>query len=728
MRFSGVHKLASYLMVVSAYLALVLSGEIAIAAIVLGAVGIVGSWFWEPPRVRPERWTLIWNALAVGAFGYTVLSSISAGEWVVSGATFLVFLIVAKLFTRRSSRDYLWIYVLTFIMLLAGTSLNAEISYAICFLGYVVFATWAMILFHLRREMEDNFLLKHSDDSSSERVEVERILSSRRIVGGPFLGVTAAVSLGIFVLSSIFFVLFPRVGFGWGLQRGKGHLTFAGFSDGVQLGQHGLIRNDDTVVMRVKLDDAALQGAAAPELHWRGVAFDRYEQGKWSRSGKAFSTRFKSQVLSDRSRVLLDGAARLKGDLTNATRQEIYIEPLDTATLFAASAPVAFELDHVPSGAVTSRVAQAQNDEVRYVHYAGLKYIAWSDTRTPSRDLLRAAPDADAKVYAAYLQIPDEMPRRVYDLARRITEGKVGPFAKAEAVVAYLHDGFGYTLEMDTDNREEPLDYFLFERKRGHCEYFSSAMAILLRAAGVPTRNVDGFLGGEWNEYGKYIAVRGGDAHSWVEVWFDGVGWVTYDPTPASDDDALGRGGGGIGDRLRRLIDNVRLSWFKWVIDYDFSRQMGLLRTLGDALGLGPDGNFTSARASRWWKRNQAPLGGGLGGLVAIVILIALIRRLAVSARKRRAARRRGPDHPIVQLYVRAARTLAHRGFPRAPAVTPREHATRLVDRGAPGAPAFAALTEIYYTARYAGTPEALDVQEARRLAAEVRAARALPN
>ena len=59
-------------------------------------------------------------------------------------------------------------------------------------------------------------------------------------------------------------------------------------------------------------------------------------------------------------------------------------------------------------------------------------------------------------------------------------------------------------------------------------------MAILLRAAGVPTRNVNGFLGGEWNEYGGYIAVRGGDAHSWVEVWFEGVGWVTFDPTPAA--------------------------------------------------------------------------------------------------------------------------------------------------------------------------------------------------
>src|SRR5215468_1292033 len=218
MRFSFVHKLASYLMAVSAFLALALSGEIPPIAIILGAVGIAASWFWEPPRVRPERWTLVWNALAVGAFGYSLLSAVSGGEWVVAGSDFLVFLVVAKLFTRRSSRDYQWIYVLTFLMLLAGTSLNAEVSYALCFLAYVVTATWALILFHLRREMEENFLLKHSDDSSSERVEVERILSSRRIVGPKFLGATAMVSLGVFVLSAVLFLLFPRIGFGLGLR------------------------------------------------------------------------------------------------------------------------------------------------------------------------------------------------------------------------------------------------------------------------------------------------------------------------------------------------------------------------------------------------------------------------------------------------------------------------------------------------------------------------------
>src|SRR5262249_30989373 len=165
------------------------------------------------------------------------------------------------------------------------------------------------ILFHLRREMEENFLLKHSDDSSSERVEVERILSSRRIVGPGFLGATAAVSLAVFFLSIFLFFLFPRISLGLG-QRSRSRLTFAGFSDGVTLGGHGVIRNDDTVVMRIKVDDPRYQGPSAPELHWRGVAFDRYAGGRWSRSPNAFGTRAQREVKDGVVRVRLDAAGR----------------------------------------------------------------------------------------------------------------------------------------------------------------------------------------------------------------------------------------------------------------------------------------------------------------------------------------------------------------------------------------------------------------------------------
>ncbi len=716
MRFSAIHKLASYLMVTFSFAALALSDELSPWAVLLGGVGVLASWFWEPPRVKVERWTAVLSALAVAAFGYTVLTALSSGEWVTPGAHLLVFLLVAKLMSRRSSRDYQWVYVLTFLMLVAGTTLNAELSYALCFLGYVVTATWAMILFHLRREMEENFLLKHSDDSSSERVEVERILSSRRIVGPGFLGATAAVSLAVFFLSIFLFFLFPRIGLGLFMQKSRSRLTFAGFSDGVTLGGHGVIRNDDTVVMRIRVDDPRYQGPSAPELHWRGVAFDRYVDGRWSRSARAFGTQVRREAKDGMVRVRLVRPGGARDIEREMLRQEIYLEPLDTATLFAAATPAAFDLDNVILGspaAATGRLGQ--NDEIRYPHAGGLRYVAWSDPRAPSPASLRAAPDADPDDYKTYLALPDDLPPRVAELARQIVDGKTTPFDKAEAIAAYLRRNYRYTLAMDSDDRREPLDYFLFDRREGHCEYFSSAMAVLLRAVGVPTRNVNGFLGGEWNEYGKYIAVRSGDAHSWVEVYLEGVGWTTYDPTPAGQ--ALARGAG-VWDKLRRLVDNLRLSWFRWVIEYDLGRQIRLFRGLGDALGLGKDGFFRSGRFTRWLAAHKLPLAGSM-----LLCAAAVAGWRAWRARRGQATRAdrsaRGPDHPVVTIYTTAARALARRGHVRPLSATPREFADGLVERDAPGGRPFAGLTELYYAARYARAP--VDLIEARRLLEAVR-------
>src|SRR5204863_9121503 len=90
---------------------------------------------------------------------------------------------------------------------------------------------------------------------------------------------------------------------------------------------------------------------------------------------------------------------------------------------------------------------------------------------------------------------------------------------------------FRYTLELPSQRQKDPVAFFLFERKAGHCEYFASAMAILLREEGVPSRIVTGFRGGEWNELTGNFIVRAKDAHSWVEVYFPGVGWYAFDPT-----------------------------------------------------------------------------------------------------------------------------------------------------------------------------------------------------
>lgn len=706
MNFARAHKVAIYLVAWCAYLALVMSGELSDPVVAASILGIIASWWWEAPRVKVERWTKVWSALGLGVFAYSVFAFIGGGDLVLIGAELLLFLLVAKLFGRRASRDYQQVYILSFLMLVAATVLNSEVSFGIFFLGFVVASTWALILIHLRREMEDNFLVRHADGGASQPVQVARLLASRRIVGPAFFAGTGAISVVVFVGAVLLFLAVPRIGFGLFFAKSRGGVHLTGFSDGVRLGGHGLIKNDDTVVMRVEVG-GEYRGRNAPYLHWRGAAFDRYAGGQWSRSADAPDTVRQFHQGKHHLRYDLGYAQpdQLEARLARAVKQEIYLEPLGYDVLFGASMPAAFRID---TGYRTPRFRDERNDEFRFPHSAGIKYTVYSLPDQPAVSRLRAATGELPAGYGVYLQVPDAIGPDVRKLAVEITRNARTDYEKALAVESYLRENFSYTLEMASPGGREPLEFFLLERKKGHCEYFSSAMAILLRIADVPTRNVNGFLGGEWNEYSDYIAVRAGDAHSWVEVYFRGVGWVTFDPTPAAEIDQMGRGGGGLLDRLGRLTDTLRFKWFKWVIEYDLDRQLGFFRRIGDFF----KGGASKALGARWrgvreWaKANRVAAGLAGGALAAAVLAVILVRRRRRGRGEgsERAPRRRDRD-PVSQTYLAALRTLGRRGFPRGTSATPREHARSLVGAGAPGAAALTELCELYYAAEWGGVP-----------------------
>jgi hypothetical protein len=242
-------------------------------------------------------------------------------------------------------------------------------------------------------------------------------------------------------------------------------------------------------------------------------------------------------------------------------------------------------------------------------------------------------------------------------------------------------------------------------------------------------RQVNGFLGGEWNEYQGYVAVRAGDAHSWDEVFFpsgpgaDGGRWVTFDPTPSGDDDdLLGRGGSGWRARLGRFIDTLRFQWSKWVIEYDLVSQLQLFKSVGEALKnavLAVKDVIVAVKdwlVARWW------LAIPVVGAIAFVVL-------------RRRRRRRGsrdlvevPRRPrirstVAETYDQVARVLARAGFAREVAVTPKELAARMIARGDPGAAQLGELVELYYTAEWGGRRDPTAEARAAQLAAEIRAA-----
>src|SRR5262249_51456168 len=154
--------------------------------------------------------------------------------------------------------------------------------------------------------------------------------------------------------------------------------------------------------------------------------------------------------------------------LRGALRQEIYLEPTGYDVLFGASMPLAFEFP----ASWRERAGKERNDEVRQSHQAGFKYVVYSDPEPPDAGLPRAAHGRLPPDFAVYLQLPDEIPDSVRRLATDITRGLTNDYDRAVAIERWLKTNLAYTLTMESPGDREPIEYFLFERKRGHCEYF----------------------------------------------------------------------------------------------------------------------------------------------------------------------------------------------------------------------------------------------------------------
>lgn len=728
MRFRTAHKTMSYLLVATAVATLATAGVIPPLTLTLLGAAAIASWFSEPGNWLGRlvaRIDLLFTLAALGFLGLSMVDVVRT--WPDPDFTrllnFSLFLLASKLFQRRSNRDYLHAYILSFLLIIASSWASQTIFFIAGFAAYVVLATWTLILFHLRREIEDNYLVKHVQEQVTEKAMAERVLNSRRVVGRPFFLTTGALALGVLAGAGVVFAAIPRVGIGFLTGGVRRRTNIVGFSDRVQLGHHGALTSDNqTVVFRATVpsvetianDEQRAQTVA--NLYWRGTVYDTYRNGAWVRAHReGTETILRPVDLPDGARVSFVYShemspaerRRLRGQIENAVEHEIQAVGLSDPVAFAIDRPIAYRRLPPQRGAlITTEVFGRWGGEVflRSVRidpsgavvsvpgFSGARYVAYSiDPMTG------ATPDAvvplSPETRATLLAVPPSLSPRVHELARRITAGKATTGAKVNAVVGWLKDTHTYSLELKRDESiPDPLEDFLFQQTSGHCEYFASAAAILLRLGGVPTRYVNGFLGGEWNDIGGHITVRDNRAHSWVEAYYDGFGWSRVDATPAAASSARM-------SRLREILDSMEAFWSWWILDYDTSRQYAIARRIGGGLGL--EGSRGGVRFLR-----------KIDGRTVVAILLAAGFAIAAARlwRRRRDRAGRNPgrtfgDEPVARLYQRALAVLERLGLARAPAETPREFATR-VARSAPEHGALLArLTEPYAAARYGQRP-----------------------
>ncbi|MFW5879142.1 MAG: DUF4129 domain-containing transglutaminase family protein, partial [Myxococcota bacterium] len=362
-------------------------------------------------------------------------------------------------------------------------------------------------------------------------------------------------------------------------------------------------------------------------------------------------------------------------------------------------------------GRVALRHAQSREVRPAGAPVPPFAYRLRVDPRTPVVD---ATPPE-----AQHLALPEQHPAVVALAARLGEEAGRDPVVLAERLESWLSSNFSYSSELP---RDPSLDYFLLERQAGHCEYFATAMVVLLRLQGVPARVAVGFQGGRWNPSGGYYTVRQGDAHAWVEVYREGVGWLRYEPTPAA---GIGRGGApvSLGERLSDLWDSVQSAWARHVLAFNRAAQMDLVRRVREAVDdLGRAFDRSRPSGSRLVKSVAWALGGAL--LVGLCLL-ALSRRR--SSKAGRAGL--GEDERRARLVYRTfLRALARVGIERRPHETSRDVLERV--RSLPGASSEAlrrasSIVDRYDASRFGGRPMPKDeagmlLREARRVSEEL--------
>ncbi|WP_437576681.1 transglutaminase TgpA family protein [Sorangium sp. So ce887] len=687
MRFGLVHRVMTDALAALGVIALVASGQFnryVSWAILIGlALALVVRESWQRhPALRHLDTGVLLVVIAVQVVRI-VATDASVLDVLVEFAAALQ---IIRLATRKGAAHDQQVIVLALLHLIAGTVLGGGLGYGLCFIGVLVVAPGALVLSHLRREVEGNYR-QGARDRTGLPVDVPRILRSRRVVGRSFLAVTCLLSIPIFVFTALLFVIFPRVGLSL-LLLNRGHTgRMIGFSGKVDLGAVGVLRSDPKLAMRVEIPELPEPPPPRLTMHLRGTALDAYDGRTWTQSET-----FKRPTESDGGLVPLE---RYPDPAVDPVMR-IDLEPIDPPVIFLPPNATGLRFKNrgqlgVDAGALTHRGPEG---EFRYqpLDDRGLVYdVFLSRKRSPTFQRL---PGGERR---RYLELPRDLPPRVVELAQQWTQGMERPADQARAIQERLRTEYRYDLASPSGADPHPLDHFLFESKRGHCEFYSTAMAILLRAVDVPTRNVTGFVGGTYNRFGRFYAVRQGDAHSWVEVYLDGEGWQTFDPTPPADA-APKSELVGVWAYLRDFIEATSQRWDRHIVGYDLNQQVSLLQTLTSRYRRSSSsGDIALSRPRLLAVAAVAlALGGGL-----------LYWRFRRGRRGREESRGDGGRTPsailAIALYESLEAAMLAQGVPRPTSMPPLRHAEALELTDHPLSREILLLTQVYLRARFGG-------------------------
>jgi len=692
-------ELALYLLVLTGFGTLASTGGLDVPSVVIvGAALAIRGYLLAKRRkfVISDRWT---TPLSIAYFVFFGIDYFFFSRSFLPATVHLaLFGVVVRTFSLRRNRDHITLAILAFLMVLASAVLTVDSVFLFSFSVFTLMAVATFALMEMRRSGSDaSIQARHSSDPQEHRH-----------LAFALLRVAPVLLMMILICGTALFFLMPRMSAGYLGGYSFGTDFASGFSDRVQLGQIGQIQQSNAVVMHIQIDGDTI---GQHDLHWRGVALSDFDGRAWSRPLEQFplqrqpDTSFGVPPLGAPPR-LYDSASREREKIIH---YHVLMEPIGTNVFFLAPWAHSIRGDYrFLRGDLGGAVYNLDS------RHAITSYEATSDIATPSAAELRAAGGRyPLQVAAPYLSLPPGTDPRIRQLAGQITGRTDNEYDKASAIEQYLRTRFTYTLELPQTQVKDPIANFLFERKQGHCEYFASSMAVMLRTLGIPSRVVNGFRSDEFNDLTGSYVIRAKDAHAWVEAYFPGYGWQTFDPTPS--------GNGGIPQgwsRIALYIDAMASFWREWIVSYDSSHQF----ELGKAAITGSRGMWEGARAwararyaamLRWARRSQERVQVSPGrwtffglGIVVALLLLANLARIARALHERwlSAHPERSPQQAAAMWYERMARILARCGLQKPAAQTPQEFLRRIEDLSL--REPVARFTNVYESARFGNSSD----------------------
>ena len=507
-----IYKILTFLLAFTGCVSIIISGEMNPVMSITGIGLFAGYYRFFKDMPQAPKWTIgVFSTLTLLIF--FIDSFIISNDHFIAVAHLTITFQAVKSFDLKEPWDHLQVYFMSLLQLIIASELTHSIAFGIIFIIFLIALVNAMVLAHFIKE------------GTTEKTSVKKPVTY--------------ISLLTLIITTILFVSTPRVSGGlWG----KGHIKSiktAGFSERVDFGSFGDVKLDPTIVMRVELN----RDVKGP-YYWRGMTLNYFDGMSWE------NTLDKSQWIYKK-----EGRFNRKPFMKEETvMQRIFLEPIDTDIIFGMREIAAVEAE--------GRVLMADKAGALYLPVKKGRrfyYIVYSvsDTEAPKENMNK------------YLQLPSQI-EKVSGLAHSIIHPGDRDLFKARKIEQFLRNNYTYSLSSSAPPKGmNPIDYFLFNSKKGYCEHYSTAMVLMLRTIGIPARIVTGYYGGELNEYGDYIVVRQSNAHSWVEALIEGK-WELFDPTPAIAVEHP--------SALTFFIDMLRMKWDRYVVAFSYSDQKEIVR------------------------------------------------------------------------------------------------------------------------------------------------------